>query len=544
MERILDVVLLSRVRLHELGLRGQVVLCQLPLNVTLLLVCALTALVAPDRLAEPDFETGQAIAVALFALCALIPWERLPDGSFLVVPFLDFLAVGFVRASASDVIAGLGLLAVFPVMWLAGSGRRPRLVVALSGAASLLMVWAPLFPDGITDPRVFAAQLFTPFMLLTVGIGTAVMTASSRAQQARVEELLERAENRERLLDSVLETVDVGVLVLDAQGQGMFVNSKQADVYAAAIPAEDAESGAVPLVYREGSDEPLPPEEWALERALAGERIERELYRLGEGPGARTVSVTVSRFTDAAGSHAGTVVASSDVTDVVVAVRARDRFLATMSHEFRTPLANIVGYAELVQEDPQLTPGSRSDLQVIARNAERVNRMVDEILAAAASGSDISSIRLPLDLAGLVREVGSSAAAEAGRHGIGLSVESDLVLPVLGDRTGLLRVLENLVSNALKYSESGTAVSLSASKEGQWAVVTVQDQGFGIAPDELEHVFTRFGRSAHVLTAGIPGTGLGLALAKDVTEKHGGTIECTSEVGAGSTFTVRLPLRG
>jgi signal transduction histidine kinase len=231
------------------------------------------------------------------------------------------------------------------------------------------------------------------------------------------------------------------------------------------------------------------------------------------------------------------------VTDVLTAVRARDRLLGFMSHEFRTPLGNILGYAEMVLDDPLLSKTSRSDVQVIARSAEHVNQMVDHMLAAAVSGADAAGIRLPLDLAELLREAGHSARPDAIRRGIELSVETDGELPVLGDRTGLVRVLDNLVSNALKYSESGTAVGLRASREGSWAVCSVEDHGIGIAPEEAEHVFSRFGRSASVLGSDIPGTGLGLALAKEVAEQHGGTIDCTSELGVGSTFTLRLPLR-
>ncbi|WP_415853354.1 sensor histidine kinase [Sinomonas sp. G460-2] len=546
MGKLLEVLLLGKVRFHELSLTGRVVLSQLPLNLTMLLVCAVVAFAEPRRLADPGFMAGQALSVGLFVLCALVPWQALPYGMFLVVPFLDFIAVGLVRSSASGTLAGLALLAVFPVMWLAGSGYRPRLMVPLGGAATLVMVWVPLAAAGTLDARLLAAQLVTPFILLAVGVGTSVMTVSGVVQQARVEELLEQSETRERLLDTVLETVDVGVIVLDARGRGMFVNSKQVEVYAAGVPAEVAESGLPEtqmLIYRDGSDDPLPPEQWALERALAGEQIEHELFRLGRGVEARTVSVTVRGFADADGARAGTVMASSDVTDVVGAVRARDRFIAVMSHEFRTPIGNIVGYAELIQDDPQLSPASRSDLRVIARNAEHVNQMVDDILAAAVTGSDAAAIRLPLDFAQVVREAGDSSAPAAQRRGIDVSVREDGPLKILGDRTGLVRVLDNLISNAVKYSGPGTEVVLSAARDGAWAVCTVEDHGIGIPPEDLEKVFTRFGRSATVLGAGIPGTGLGLSLAKEVVEKHGGTISCESEVGAGSTFTVRLPLR-
>jgi signal transduction histidine kinase len=362
------------------------------------------------------------------------------------------------------------------------------------------------------------------------------------AQQARVEELLAQAEDRERLLNAVLETVDVGVVVLDPDGNGTFTNSKQVEVYAAAMPTEEDGPDVGMMIYRDGSDEELPPEEWALERALAGERVEHELFRLGRGDGTRTVSVTARDFVDSEGERAGTVLASSDVTDVVQAVRARDRFLSTLSHDFRTPLANILGYAELIEDDPELSDGSRGDLQVIARNAQHMTSMVDELLVTAVTGAG-TAVRLPLDLAAIVRDAAASFAPNAEARGIRLHVEADAALTVLADRTGVVRVVDNLVSNALKYSAAGTEVRLRAERDGRWAVCSVEDHGIGIAASELEHVFTRFGRGSGVLEAAIPGTGLGLALAREVVASHGGTLECASRVGEGSTFTMRLPLR-
>jgi signal transduction histidine kinase len=541
--KLLDVLLLGRARFHELSLRGRVMLSQLPANLALLLVVAIIAVAAPGKLTEPAFVAGQALAVLLLMLSGSLPWQRLPYGSFLVVPFLDFVPIGLIQASASDQMPGLTFLALFPIMWVAGSGFRPRLMVPLSGAAALAMVWSPLLLAGSPDPAALAGHLLAPFMLLAVGVGTSVMTLSGMTQQARVEELLAQAERRERLLDAVLETVDVGVVVIDTQGRGTFTNTKQVEVYAAAVPAEEDGQETGMMIYRDGSEDALPPEQWALERALAGERVEHELFRLGRGPGARTVSVTARDFLDADGERAGTVLASSDVTDVVHAVRARDRFLSTLSHEFRTPLANILGYAELIADDPDLSDASRADVHVIARNAQHVTSMVDELLVVAVTGAG-TAVRLPLDVAVIVREAAESFDAAGRVRGIEVRVEADGALMVLADRTGLVRVVDNLVSNALKYSGDGTEVRLSAVREGQWAVVTVEDSGIGIAEDDLEHIFTRFGRSDGVLGEDIPGTGLGLSLSKEVVEAHGGTIECTSAVGEGSTFTVRLPLRG
>ncbi|WP_334173027.1 sensor histidine kinase [Sinomonas sp.] len=544
MEKLLDVLLLGRIRFHELSMRGRVVLSQLPLNLTLLLICILIALIDAPELSDPGFLTAQASALALLALAASLPWDRIPYGWFLAVPVLDFIPIGILRYSTESTLAGLGILAVFPTMWLAGSGYRPRIMVTLGGVAALLMVWAPLFLSGKAQPHDLAANLLIPFMLLAIGVGTSVMTLSGMGQQARVEELLERTENRERLLNTVLDTVDVGVLVLDDHGQNTYLNAKERQLYLISLP-EDVQTTLESelLIYHEGTDELVPTERRPLARVLSGESLEHEVYQLGHGPEARTVSVSGRQFSDASGKTAGTVLASTDVTEVVAAVHARDKFLAAMSHEFRTPLTNILGYAELLQDDPSLSPAGKSDLQIMMRNARHLNHMVDDILAASLTGAEAAGIRLPLDLSELVRQASDSFSPEAANSGITLALSIETALPILGDRTGLVRVLNNLISNALKYSPSGTSVTLTAREEGAWAVCEVADEGLGIAPEDMSRLFTRFQRSDAALRSGIPGTGLGLALAKEVAEQHGGELECTSEVGVGSVFTLRLPLR-
>ena len=544
MENVLNVLLLGRVRFHELGMRGRVVLSQLPLNLTLVLVCVIAAIADPGVFTDPGFLVGQAMAFLLLAVCVGLPWERFTYGAFLVIPVLDFIPIGILHGALETSLQGLGLLAVFPIMWLAGSGFRPRVMVSIGGAAALLMVWAPLFIDGTATPHTLAAELLMPFLLFAIGVGTSVMTLSGMDQQARVEELLRRSETRERLLDTVLETVDVGVLVLDDNGKNAFMNAKQRQLYVAALPnGVPTEKEDELLIFREGSDEPVPPGQRALERVLAGETLEHEIFQLGRGPESRTVSVSARAFEDAAGERAGTVLASTDVTEVVAAVHARDKFLAAMSHEFRTPLTNILGYAELLQDDSSLSPAAKSDLLIMTRNAHHLSRMVDDILAASLTDADAAAIRMPLDLAELVRQAGDSSSREAVSHAIRLKVDTSGALPVLGDRTGLVRVLDNLISNALKYSPSGTTVTITAAEDGPWAVCSVKDQGLGISPEDLKRVFTRFQRSDAAVRSGIPGTGLGLALAKEVAEQHEGELECTSEVGVGSVFTLRLPLR-
>lgn len=543
MERVLDALLHAQNRFQRLDARRRVVISQLPLNVTLLLVAVVVLFTDRPAMERPGFVAGQAVALLILGLCLLVPWNRLPGWSILLVPVMDFIPLALVRSGIEGVLSGLGLLAVFPVMWLAGSGYRPRLAVAVSTLGSLLMVWTPLLAVGSTAPHNLVAEIVVPFMLLAVAIAMSVLTVSGMTQQRRVEELLAQSKTRERLLDTILDTVDVGVLVVDSSGKDVFMNAKQRQLFLAGLPdeASGADDSEV-LLYRDGSDELLPLEQRPVARALAGDPISHELYRLGRGTDARMVSVSAREFLDAAGDRGGMVLACSDVTEVVVAVRARDSFLSAMSHEFRTPLTSLLGYAELLQDDTSLGPSARADLQVMSRNARHLRKMVDDILAASVEGSSVETQRTRLDLARLLRQAAASAMPEAEGRGIELRVVADDDLPVLGDRTGLVRILDNLVSNALKYSDTGTSVLMTAERDGRSAVCRIEDQGLGIAPEDLGRIFTRFQRTDAARRAGIPGTGLGLALAQEVAEQHGGRLEVASEVGVGSVFTLRIPL--
>lgn len=536
MTHVLEVLLPGWRGLDRLGPRGRIVLGQLPLNLAVLLMAPVLAVAAPGRLFDPLFVLGQGSALAVLGLSAAVPWARLPHAAFLAVPFLDFIPVAALRAATTDTLAGVGLLAVFPVMWLAVSRYRPRAVVPLGAAAVLAMVWAPLLAEDRAAPTALAAQLAVPAMMLVIGAATSVMAAGLQAQADRAEELAHRSEARQRLLEAVLETVDVGVAVLDPQGSEVLVNARLRALRRSAPP--EAPGAGMPL-RREGSPAPLAPAERPVARAAAGEEFSHEVFRLGVGAKARSVSVAARQFPDPDGGRGGAVLAYSDITDVLAAVKAREGFVAAMSHEFRTPLTSIVGYTELLQDEPGLAPDVRSDLRVVTRNARHLQKMVEDVLAAATGGA-LEAAPTRLDLALLARDAAASAAREAEDRGIRLVLRTQPA-PVLGDATGLTRVLENLLSNALKYSPPGTEVAITARRDGDWAVVSVQDQGIGMSPEDAQRAFERFHRGDQARRSGVPGTGLGLALANEVALGHGGRLECTSALGAGSTFTLRIP---
>ena len=230
--------------------------------------------------------------------------------------------------------------------------------------------------------------------------------------------------------------------------------------------------------------------------------------------------------------------------------RLKSRFFTNVSHEFRTPLTLTIGPLEDLQADGATLPAeARRTVELALRNSRRMLRLINQLLDVAKL--EVGAMRLEprlQDLAPFVRGIARSFTPLAERRRVRLTVEApeDPVL-VPFDADKLEQVVVNLVSNAIKFTPEGGAIHVTITREGRAgagnaAVVTVRDSGPGIAPETLPHLFERFYQAEETYSEVQPGTGVGLSLAKDLTELHGGTISVESAVGFGATFTVRLPL--
>ncbi len=231
-----------------------------------------------------------------------------------------------------------------------------------------------------------------------------------------------------------------------------------------------------------------------------------------------------------------------DVTEIERAEKTRRDFVANVSHELRTPLTAISGFVETLLDGNHSDKDTREFLAIILKNATRMNRLTEDLLALASVESGDYKVRpLPVKASALVQDAIESLA--------GMVLDSDVTLEaaevtdalVLADADALNQVFGNLIENAMKYGKSGHRVRVGAHEIDNSVAFFVQDFGPGIASEHLDRIFERFYRVDKARSRESGGTGLGLAIAKHIVLAHGGGIRAESELGFGATFLFTLP---
>ncbi|HKV93377.1 MAG TPA: ATP-binding protein [Candidatus Angelobacter sp.] len=254
--------------------------------------------------------------------------------------------------------------------------------------------------------------------------------------------------------------------------------------------------------------------------------------------GRRSFSVTAEPLPDG-----GVVTVLHDISEVERVEKTRRDFIANVSHELRTPLTSIRGYAEtLLESDGALHDSTREFRDVIRRNAERMGRLTEDllVLARVESGEDKLDLRLqPVNH--LLAEAASALQENARSAEIELIVEEVSDWNVMADSYAIHQVFSNLISNAVRYAQSGKKIIIGATEKPDGIEFFVRDFGPGIASEHLPRIFERFYRVDKARSRESGGTGLGLAIVKHIVLNHGGSVRVESEVGHGTTFFFVLP---
>jgi two-component system phosphate regulon sensor histidine kinase PhoR len=266
---------------------------------------------------------------------------------------------------------------------------------------------------------------------------------------------------------------------------------------------------------------------------------EIELAGLGEAE--RRWTMSIAPLEDGA-----LFVRLSDRSEAHAAERMRVDFVANASHELRTPLATLLGYTETLREHgEELDEATRRRFTAIVHDeARRMQRLVEDLVSLSRIEAErFNPPSEPLALTHLVEEVRDNVRHMAAERGCEIRLEAAPDLPdVAGDRAELLQLVDNLISNALRYGRPGTAIDVALAREGPMVHLAVSDQGEGIAPEHIPRVTERFYRVDPGRSRSLGGTGLGLSIVKHVVERHRGRLRIESEPGAGTTVHVLLPL--
>ncbi len=479
----------------------------------------------------------------------LIPWDRFSYKLFYAMSALACSHIATLIYFSGGVESPYGELYFLITMWAAYffSFRGFTLVTAIA----ITSYTAPYFYDtGYNTAGVTSALIHILFMLIAGGLVNLLVrqvrdrnTELSRTTDRLALKMREVLQEKEKTA-AVLASVADGVYVVDTSGRIVLWNRAAESIagfteeemigkgcYGATGEFPEGAGGCTPLCGAAGGvDEGFSSTGYeALTRRKDGEKI--------------WLSVSAAPIRDTDGTLVGIVHVFRDISEYKEIDRVKSDFVATVSHELRTPLTSILGFSKtLLRTDATFSDASRrSFLLEIVREGERLARLIEDVLSVSRiEAGKLQLDHKPIDVAPTVGQVVKNMARLTSIHSFVINVPDDLP-QVSADPDKLYQVLLNLVVNAVKYSPDGGSITVTAEGHGDQLRVEVADQGVGISPEHLPHVFERFYRAARG-KGGAAGTGLGLFVSKSLVEQMGGRIWAESEVERGSRFFFELPV--
>ncbi|HID61579.1 MAG TPA: GAF domain-containing protein [Anaerolineae bacterium] len=405
-------------------------------------------------------------------------------------------------------------MSVVPKRWIEPFGIVSLLMVPLISKDEVIGLMAL---DHVEEGRRFTDEQVN--LAITIGTHAAMAIENARLHTTIAEE---RAK-----LEAIIGGTNDAVIVTDTQNRVLLMNQAARR----AFDVETVPEAGSPLEEVVSNEKLLAlfarPE--VREEALAEE------IPLSDG---RTLYASLTPV-----AEVGCIAVMQDITYLKELDKMKSDFVATVSHDLRSPLANISGYALLLPEAGELNETQQEFVEGIRLSVARMTTLINNLLDLGKIEARVGMEMKPCQLVAVINEVVKSLKEQARAKEIVLQLDLPPELPlVLGNRVRLDQVVSNLVSNAIKFTPEGGVVTVSAIEEKGEVVVEVKDTGIGIAPKDQVHLFEKFYRVRSEETSGIEGTGLGLAIVKSIVEGHGGRVWVKSQPGQGSTFGFALPL--
>ncbi len=411
-------------------------------------------------------------------------------------------------------------------------------LVSFASAGILGLLWRNLAASSRLDESIKGLSQSSAILVAPPGEAEAPeptwLPQGLEWKAQKIGELNTRLIERAKFVDQALRSVEDGLIMATPEGIITFAN-RSAGAILQAPPETLAGQNLLDRLALSNGD--------LLRRLVVDRaRVEREI----EIPGShsrRFILRMAAVSNGDSGPISGIVASLSDVTRQHELQQTKNDVIALVSHEMRTPLTAIQGMTELLA-NYEMDPARRKEISsAINGEVKRLTCMITEYLDITRLESGATPLRkTPAKVEPLLQRIVLLLGPIAAQRKIRLSLTLSPGLPVVfADIDLLCRAVENLVSNAIKYSPEGTEVSISAVPDREGVAISVADQGYGIPESDLSRVFEKFYRVPRVEDADVPGTGLGLAFVREIAELHGGAVNATSHVQAGSTFTLRIP---
>lgn len=521
---------------------------------------------------------GVGIVGIMTAFAAVLSMRGVTEGwVVMLIPIIDILGIGALRTGTGGSTSLFSSFVLLPVIWIAAApGFRQVFLVGIFTSIALLMPYVTDPPD---NALAWLRGVIGPLVFATVG---AIVNELSRLQRMRTAEAeslvldrtsalatkeqtlsrLRESEQRYRALSESFTSVwnsITGQAVIATDSEGTVTAWNPGAVRILGVSVDEATSGvrvdrffasaALDHFAPEGSSaarDALHPGLRALfDEADTGASVD-PLVEVRTAMGATIPArVTISPYLDSEGAAHGYLLVVADETRAAEVARMKDEFVGMISHELRTPLSAIIGFLDLLQNDPgqPLTEEQQEFVGIIERNAQRLLSLVGDLLFTA----QVESGRFPLertdaDMVELVTTALSSSGPHAQREGITLIADVPSVpIRIPADPGRIGQALDNLLSNAIKFTPPGGTVTAGVRVVEGGVELAVRDTGLGIPEDEQGMLFTRFFRASTATRNAVPGVGLGLTITRAIVLAHGGTMDVTSKESVGTEFRITLP---
>jgi PAS domain S-box-containing protein len=378
---------------------------------------------------------------------------------------------------------------------------------------------------------------------------TVVVTGNGSYRQGFIVDItqLKRAEKQleqnAMLLRGLIDATVDGICLTDLEGEILIANRPMGRLVRGLGIADEGPIHERLLAIAERTTE---PERYARRmRELAADPFTPSFDEFELAADGRDLQGFTAPVISGDNDYLGRVWTLRDVTEERQLDRLRDALIATVSHELRTPLTSIIGYLELLgTASDQLGAENAGYVEIVGRNATRLQHMVEDLLFLAQLDAGGFSLDLgDVDLVELAGEAIEAARPAAEAKNLIFTLDHDQPAIVSADANRLGQALDNLISNAIKFTPERATVHVLIENGDTSCVLHVTDNGYGIPSSEQDRLFERFFRSTIASANNVPGSGLGLTIAKTIIESHGGTIGFDSTVGEGTTFTISLPKR-